>query len=81
VDSFGHPVTVLAVKNGAVKPRQGDVKLLLDDKASGLGIVRFDKKNRRVVVECWPYLADVTKPDTQMPGWPVTIDVPKPSAI
>ena len=74
-DGFGHPVTVLAVKNGAVKPRQGDVRQLLDDKASGLGVVRFDKKTRRVVVECWPYLADVTKPGTQMPGWPVTIDL------
>jgi alkaline phosphatase D len=74
-DSFGHPMTVLAVKNGAVKPRQGDVRELLDDKASGLGIVRFDKKNRRITVECWPYLADVTAKGTQMSGWPVTIDV------
>ena len=74
-DAFGHPLTVLAVKNGAVKPRQGDVRQLLDDKASGLGLVRFDKKNLRVVVECWPYLADVTKPGTQMPGWPVMIDI------
>jgi hypothetical protein len=74
-DSFGHPLTVLAVKNGAVKPRQGNPRVLMDDKASGLGLVRFDKKNRRVIVECWPYLADVTKPATQMPGWPVTIDL------
>jgi hypothetical protein len=74
-DSFGHPLTVLAVKNGAIKPREGDVRQLLDDKASGLGLVRFDKENRRVIVECWPYLADVTKPGTQMPGWPVTIDL------
>jgi len=75
-DSFGHPLTVLAVKNGATQPRQGNVKQLLDDKASGLGVVRFDKKNRRITVECWPYLADVTAKGTQMPGWPVTIDVP-----
>lgn len=74
-DSFGHPLTVLAVKNGAVKPRQGNVTLLMDDKASGLGIVRFDKKNRRITIECWPYLADVTAQGTQMPGWPVTIAV------
>lgn len=74
-DSFGHPLTVLAVKNGAVKPRQGDVRMLLDDKASGLGLVRFDKRKRRIVIECWPYLADVTKPGTQMPGWPLTIDM------
>jgi alkaline phosphatase D len=78
-DSFGHPLTVLAVKNGAVQPRQGDVRQLLDDKASGLGVVRFDKKNRRITVECWPYLADVTAKGTQMPGWPVTIDVLKNS--
>ncbi len=75
VDSFGHPLTVLAVKNGAVEPRQGNVKLLMDDKASGLGVVRFDKKNRRITIECWPYLADVTAKGTQMPGWPVTIDL------
>ena len=75
IDSFGHPLTVLAVKNGTLQPRQGDERQLLDDKASGLGLVRFDKKNRRIVVECWPYLADVTKPGTQMPGWPVTIDI------
>jgi hypothetical protein len=74
-DCFGHPLTVLAVKNGATKPRQGNVRVLMDDKASGLGLVRFDKKTRRVIVECWPYLADVTKNGTQMPGWPVTIDV------
>jgi hypothetical protein len=74
-DSFGHPLTVLAVKNGALEPRQGDVRQLLDDKASGLGLVRFDKTNRRVIVECWSYLADVTKPGTQMPGWPVTISL------
>ena len=72
-DSFGHPLTVLAVKNGALQPRQGDVRQLLDDKASGLGIVRFDKKRRTITVECWPFLADVTKAGTQMAGWPVTI--------
>jgi hypothetical protein len=74
-DSFGHPLTVLAVKNGAARPRPGNVRQFLDDKASGLGLVRFDKKNRRVIVECWPYLADVTKPGTQMPGWPVTVSL------
>jgi alkaline phosphatase D len=66
---------VLAVKNPTVKPRQGDVRMLLDDKASGLGLVRFDKKKRRIVIECWPYLADVSKPGGQMPGWPLTIDM------
>ena len=74
-DSFGHPLTVLAVKNGAVQPRAGDVRQLMEDKASGLGVVRFDKKNRTITVECWPLLADVTTKDSQMPGWPVTVDM------
>ena len=74
-DSFGHPLTVRAVKNGAVQPRQGDVRQLMDDKASGLGVVRFNKAARRITVECWPYLADVTRPGSQLPGWPVTIDM------
>jgi hypothetical protein len=75
IDSFGHPLTVIAVKNGAVQPRPGNVRQLMDDKASGLGVVRFDKKSRTITVECWPYLADVTRKGTQMPGWPVTIRV------
>jgi hypothetical protein len=73
MDSFGHPLTVLAVKSGAIQPRRGDVRQLMDDKASGLAVVRFDKKNRSIIVECWPYLADVTRKGTQMSGWPVTV--------
>ena len=41
--------------------------------ASGYGIVRFDKPNRKVIVECWPRGCDVTDPETQQfPGWPLT---------
>ena len=74
VDHFGHPLTVLAVANGAVKP-QGTVLENLHDKASGLGLVRFDKVRRRVTFECWPFLADPTQPGTQFPGWPVMVDM------
>ncbi len=74
-DSFGHPMTVLAVKNGAVSPRQGDVLQFLDDKSSGIGMVRFDKARRKIRIECWPLLADVSQASTQMPGWPLEIDV------
>jgi hypothetical protein len=49
----------------------------LQDKASGLGIVRFDKRNRKITIECWPFLADPTQPGTQFPGWPITFDVLK----
>lgn len=71
IDHFGHPMTVLAVKNGEVKPRS-TVLEMMQDKASGLGVVRFNKDNRTITFECWPYLADPTK-DPQFPGWPVTI--------
>ncbi|MEW6304945.1 MAG: alkaline phosphatase D family protein [Verrucomicrobiota bacterium] len=73
-DHFGNPLTVLAVKNGAVKPDNSDVLKFVQEKASGLGVVRFDKPNRRVTIECWPYLADPTHPGTQFPGWPVVVN-------
>jgi phosphodiesterase/alkaline phosphatase D-like protein len=73
-DSFGHPLTVLAVVNGSKQPRQ-PVLEKLHDKASGLGLVRFDKKNRKITIECWPLLADPLQPGTQFPGWPVTFDM------
>src|SRR5262249_10906752 len=47
----------------------------LQDKASGLGLVRFDKANRKVTFECWPFLAEPTASGKQFPGWPVMIDV------
>ncbi len=73
-DHFGHPLTVLAVANGVEKP-SGGVLETLRQKTSGLGIVRFDKQQRKITIECWPFLADPTDPEsTQFPGWPVVID-------
>ncbi len=74
-DHFGHPLTVLAVKNGPYKPRTDDVLQQVNDKTSGLGVVRFDKARRRITIDCWPYLADVTKKGTQFEGWPVSVSV------
>jgi hypothetical protein len=72
LDHFGHPLTVLAVANGAVQPRR-TVLEMLHDRASGIGLVRFDKVRRTVTFECWPFLADPMQPGTQFPGWPVTV--------
>ena len=58
--------------NGATQPRRTLLEQL-HDRASGLALVRFDKRRRTITLECWPFLADVTRPDTQFPGWPVTI--------
>jgi alkaline phosphatase D len=56
-----------------VQPRR-DVLESLADKASGLGVVRFDKARQTITIECWPFLADPTK-DPQFAGWPVTVSV------
>lgn len=73
-DSFGHPLTVLAVNNMPAELPKGSLDNV-HAKTSGLGLVRFNKAKRQITIECWPYLADVTRPGTQMPGWPQTIDV------
>jgi alkaline phosphatase D len=70
-DSFGNPMTVLAVADGLKQPRQ-PVLEKLHDKVSGIGLVRFDKPKRQITVECWPLLADVTVAGTQFRGWPQT---------
>lgn len=75
-DSYGHPMSVLALKNGAGESAgRGNLLRYLDEKASALGVVRFDKPKRQIVVECWPFLPDPAAPDRQLPGWPVTIDM------
>lgn len=75
VDSYGNPMTVVAVRNGAVRPQQGDVLQFLEEKSSGLGMVRFDKQRRKIRIECWPFRADPTQPGTQWSGWPVEISM------
>lgn len=70
-DAFGHPLTVIAYVNGKETPRTPVLENMLD-KASGLGIVRFDKPNRTATIECWPFNADVSK-EPQSPGWPVKV--------
>jgi hypothetical protein len=70
-DSFGNPMTVLAVADGSHQPRQPLLEKL-HDKVSGLGIVRFNKPERKITIECWPFLADPLQPGTQFAGWPIT---------
>jgi hypothetical protein len=63
---------VRAVANPA-RAFRGGVLEREQDKAAGLGVVRFDKRRRTITVECWPFLADPSRPHTQFPGWPVTV--------
>lgn len=71
-DGFGNCMTVLAVANARPEFAQ-EVLQAEVDKASGIGLVTFDKKNRTITIDCWPLLADTLKPGTQFPGWPVTV--------
>ena len=74
LDGFGNHVTVWAVGNPAKKNRKGRLNTL-HDKASGFGIVRFNKPGQTLTLECYRLQVDAAniKPADQFPGWPVTL--------
>jgi alkaline phosphatase D len=39
----------------------------------GYGIVRFDKPQQQLTIECWPHNTDPAAGTSQFPGWPVTL--------
>ena len=70
-DGFGNKMTVHAVSNPiftGVKPSK------LYDRAAGFGIVRLNKNNREITIECRPRkpMPDAGIAD-QYEGWPVTV--------
>ncbi|MCP4454042.1 MAG: twin-arginine translocation pathway signal [Planctomycetes bacterium] len=73
-DGFGNLVTVWAVGNPAKENRKGRINTL-HDKASGFGIVRFNKPDQTMTMECYRLQIDAKalKPTDQFPGWPVTV--------
>jgi len=72
LDGFGNKVTAVAVANPEPGRNGGDK---LTTRAAGFGVVRLDKRNRRITFECWPRNVDVASSDArQYPGWPVTIE-------
>jgi len=71
--AWGHPLTMISVANPVEFTNQGSSLELLDQKSSGFGLVRFNKRERSYTVECYRILADLDKPDeAQFKGWPVT---------
>lgn len=68
-DGLGNRISMMAYANPAKiedERQRGD----------GYGIVRFDRKARRVTFECWPRFADAREGDrAQFPGWPITVNV------
>ena len=71
-DGFGNKMTVHAVSNPVYT---GLEPSRLYDRATGYGIVRFNKAERKIKIQCWPRLSGLSKSDVkQYPGWPVTIN-------
>jgi hypothetical protein len=70
LDGFDNKVTNYAAANPDKMPAGN----LLNTRAAGFGIVRLNKANREITMECWPRNVDVTGPTSQQyPGWPRTI--------
>ena len=71
-DGFKNRITTYAYANPDEKCNITDSKYV--KRAAGHGIVRFNKPDRTITMECWPRGSDVTRPDAkQYPGWPMTI--------
>lgn len=72
VEGFGNKLTMYAYANPTQFPAPPDD---LAASASGHGLVRFDKRTRKITIECWPRGVDVTQPGAkQYTGWPITFD-------
>ena len=69
-DGLGNRITVWAVANPSAEENHDK----LTTRAAGFGVVRFNKPNRTITMECWPRNVDVSDPNArQYPGWPKTI--------
>jgi alkaline phosphatase D len=75
MSQFGHNLTFLAVANP--EKHMGSVAGSLEvaqAKMSGFGLVRFNKSDQKITVECYRVLGDVDNPeDAQYEQWPVEI--------
>lgn len=70
LDGFANKVTNFAAANPEKKP----MGKLLNTRSAGFGIVRFNKVQRTITMECWPRNVDITDPKAkQYDGWPRTI--------
>jgi len=70
-DGFGNKITVHAISNPVFT---GKLPSRLYDRATGFGIVRFNKIERTIVLECWPRNANPKIKSDQYDGWPIKIN-------
>lgn len=74
-DGFGNLVSVYGVANPTkfTKKSSKHEPLILHDRMPGYGIVKMNKRNRTITMECWPRYANPEIEDQQYEGWPKTI--------
>jgi len=79
-DAFGNKINIRAVANpkshlDLTEEEKIRGRTELYRKASGYGIVKFDKSKRAITIECWPRYTDPDDPSTgeQYHDWPITI--------
>ncbi len=79
LDGLYNHMTMIAYANprfdqiAVMRKNQRDPIAMLGD---GYGLIRFNKRTRETIFECWPRYADVGEGDTaQYPGWPVTFKI------
>lgn len=68
-DGLGNKISMMAYANP---------KDVTDEKqrADGYGLIRFNKKSRKVTFECWPRFSDHKEGNKgQFPGWPITVSL------
>jgi len=71
VDGFGNKLSVHAVGNPF---DTGIEPAIIYNRATGYGLVTFNKKDRTITTACWPRYADPSSGTIeQFPGWPITI--------
>jgi hypothetical protein len=68
-DGLGNKISMMAYAN---PPDIRDER----QRGDGYGVVRFNKKERKVTFECWPRFSDAKAGDkAQFPGWPITVSM------
>ncbi len=70
-DGFGNRITVHAASNPFETGKQ---PVELFDRATGYGIIRFNKSEQIITMECWPRFSNPDS-DDQFPDWPITISM------
>ncbi len=77
-DGFGNKNFVYAVGNPDDQDKHQNRYQQAELKASGYGMIYFNKEDREVTCESIRFLGDVDDiANAQFPGWPVTIDLDK----